>query len=302
MCGAVAASCQNSADPTTLAGRGVSGGEEHGTCALALLSPSDVVVVVDSLVTYVDLAGKVTKATGCKIAVPTPKVAVVAVGMADANIRSDHWNALASASELLKSGPEPTSIESLQNWSIKWSQTFIDHFRRTGTFPSERGIVSELLVATRIDGVPLVYRVTMSWDGSTYHMVFKPSDVRATPVGASSYFWGACRNFVQHIDDFTGQMIPRPAYLSFSENLKINELQMKKTESNTVAELSPLALSFEELFTTIDRRLEGDDRVMEGPYASATWADGESGWTVHANPECKLISPSPKVDSVPVRP
>ncbi len=128
--------------------------ESHGTCATVVLGKPGIAFVIDSKVTETSGGLLVGQHTGCKVLLPRPTILIAGIGVEDTTSNVGHWNSLDSASVALKDLPEVPTAAQIDHRGANWAQTLISHFRGGSETPPLVGVVSEVLLITKLESSP----------------------------------------------------------------------------------------------------------------------------------------------------
>jgi hypothetical protein len=196
---------------------------------------------------------------------------------------------LDEASVSLKKLPANPTVEQLNQWSMEWGASLVNHYREGGETPPSNGSVSEVLLMTRVGNEFYLNRAGVEWDGFRFVRTTKEGELdKAHPQVEYS---GLCRQFTNHTDR-EGNRIPARDRTP-GEERRLNRYGERKNEAKTVDDLMYAATGLEAVLTDIDARLEPEHPVIAPPYATAEWADGDSGWTTQFNAECESNAAKP---------
>ena len=272
---------------------------QHGTCAVAAFGAPGMAFIVDSRVTLMRGDEVKDQFPGCKVRLARPTILVAGTGLADTTGRAGHWNSLDSAASALKALPDTPTADDIDVWGLNWARSLAAHFAQETEKP-QLGVVSEVLLLTRIDGRPWFSRMTVLWDGAN----FIPENHGGPMDGPNLQYSGLCRKFVRHRDTYEN-LLPRN-YGNNQEAERMDYWGSKKDDAKTVGDLAFVARELELMSTSIDERYEHERAVIAGPYATAEWANGAEGWTVAFNEECHpqnvpLVSAPGSIGNLPAR-
>jgi hypothetical protein len=233
---------------------------------------------------------------GCKVALVRPNLLVAATGEEDSVYNQDHWNALEQAKQAIKTLPENPTNQQLEGWGKQWAQTLWTHYRQSGMVPGYVGVVSQLVVMTKIDGHVNVVKPTVSWNGSRFEAGSFASSVLPT---ALTQYSGLCEKFVTTHDESGAH--PREIQITADELSVLDAIGRDRSKAQTMDQLSDVAMRNELEFTAIDERFEGSHTVIAGPYATAEWDYASDSWKTDFNSKC-LASSAPNTkpeESIP---
>jgi hypothetical protein len=233
---------------------------------------------------------------GCKVALVRPNLLVAATGEEDSVYNQDHWNALEQAKQAIKTLPENPTSQQLEGRGKQWAQTLWTHYRQSGMVPGYVGVVSQLVVMTKIDGHVNVVKPTVSWNGSRFEAGSFASSVLPT---ALTQYSGLCEKFVTTHDESGAH--PREIQITADELSVLDAIGRDRSKAQTMDQLSDVAMRNELEFTAIDERFEGSHTVIAGPYATAEWDYASDSWKTDFNSKC-LASSAPNTkqeESIP---
>jgi hypothetical protein len=141
-----------------------------------------------------------------------------------------------------------------------------------------------MLLVTKVNGRPYFRRTTIEWDGVQFTGTIEGQVINKTDTDVE--YSGACRAFMNHTES-GGKYFPATVQHTVAEQIRIDEIGTRKQAAKTVKELADAAWSYEIVLNDIDVDYEKDHAVIAPPYAFAEWDEGNAGWTVRLNPECK---------------
>jgi hypothetical protein len=266
-----------------------------GTCATAALAPSGATAfIIDSRITWLDPNGAIaSQSESCKVRLPRPTILIAGVGISYASNVTGRWYTLDEATRALVNLPEHPSERDLDLWGAAWGTTLLRHYRLANEKPPGPGEVAEMLLVTKVNGVPYYRRTTVIWDGQKFELSIAGQQIDKSDL----YFEysGKCRDFVNHDNGEGG--LTESKYRTPSEHDEMNEIAYKAREGATAHDLAIGILGLEQILTRIDERLEGDKAVIAPPYATAEWEKDADGWTTHFNPACTPNKSSSKAST-----
>jgi len=258
---------------------------ERGTCATSIFTATRMAFVIDSRLSMYSGGEFRGHKEGCKVILLRPTILVAATGVEDSQHDSrsvSHWNALDQVKSAMGTLPENPTREQLRDWAFKWGHTLFLHYAQLDFRPPYTGVVTQLLVMTKVDGQSFVYKSSVIWDGE--HFKYQ-NDYPEVTEQASNQYSGVCRQFVNthDVDGFR----PREVPITDEELAKLNAIGEDRLKAHTIDQLSDVAMRNELEFTEIDERVEGIERASIGaPYATATWDADTSSWKTDFNSAC----------------
>jgi hypothetical protein len=256
--------------------------KEYGTCAVTAFTDSRIAFVIDSRITQTSGNRFVGQVEGCKVALVRPSILIAATGIEDAQLGPNHWNALVEAKKSLSAMPENPTRSQLFAWGLLWATTLTKHYQESGYVPDHVGVLSQLLLLTKVDGESFIFRATTSWDGRFFSWGREQFGVSADATKAYS---GLCKSFVNS-NAASGPRIAHSTSVTPEEYATLNRIGDDGRQARTIIELEALAMKFEKEFTAIDQRIEGDYAVIGKPYATAEWDRDSESWKTDFNPAC----------------
>jgi hypothetical protein len=264
----------------------------HGTCAIAIATKDDVVLVVDSRLT---LASSITNSCtapkipdGCKASLVRKDVLVAVTGVYNDPKDGVNWKVADATNALIRELPPIITREDVRTFEEKWFRSLIYHYEGAqNRLPSNvkfpTGVsISTILFVTRIDNVPFVRKITISWDG--YQFVLDSSELGITAHPGNEYA-GSCHDNVGTHSRVGRYMAPfdppNPAY-------KFEMLMLGDREyilAHSVKDFVDIAKGYEEVLAKVEN---SKNKCFIGPpYDVATWAKGEAGWTTNFKVRCR---------------
>lgn len=261
--------------------------EEHGTCAIAAMGKDGLVFAVDSLQTLTKEGMWSSNRKSCKVHTPRPDVLVVAVGLASQSFGAgfESWDSLGEAFDLVNKMPKVVTFANLSNLSVSWRNSYSTLVRKYNSFPPE-GLVAELFIITRVNGVPMIQRSSLVRQGKHFHVLNSYiSFTNFTGPGAHVFFSGLCRQMITKTDEY-GHSQPPTFPLSQTDQIQIDAAWSMVHHAQESGALSEALIQFEKTFTAVDQRQEGPHAAIGEPYAWARFDLAKSYWETHFNDEC----------------
>ncbi len=256
---------------------------EHGTCAIALATKSDVAIIVDSRLTRVGSTQSCIEdhPEGCKAVLVRKDILLAVTGVFNDPVNGVDWKVSDETKKLLLKLPETLERSDLDDFMKAWFRVLVAHYRQKTTLgldPDRE--VSTLLIATRIHGVPLIYKDTIFINGEHWFQAM------ARSLSVEDYpellYAGSCHDNVNSYPDGTYMPAPDPPNTLYKWELQ--ELGQRKMVARTVRDFVPILREYEQLFEKIG---QSKSKCWIGPpYDIATWAKGETGWKIDFKASC----------------
>lgn len=258
-------------------------GSQHGTCAIVLATKTDVAVAVDSKLTRFGTqpSCEQNNRPGCKAVLVRKDVLLVVTGLFNDSDGLNDWVVSQETEKLLTKLPKTVTMDAMSQFSEEWFTVLNWHYRGMKPPHPNNTVISTLLVISRINGVPYIYRF----------------DVHAGPAGLLEglgeflfvadkpglMYAGSCRD---NIGKYTDEVY-LPPFDPPGENFQreLTELGSRKNHLTTASEFATVLREYEDIF----QRIEDSKRrcVIGPPIDVATWGKGEDGWTTDFKVSCR---------------
>jgi hypothetical protein len=273
----------------------------HGTCAVLLATPKNVVMAIDSYLTPISSADpcSIKHTNKCKLVLAKPNVLIAVTGVFNETVAMGAWDSRARVRQIFSELPENPSILDLLAKGKAWF-TEISNFYN-GTNPTARlktmkmgEPLSEILVATRINGTPETLRVSVYWANNEVGFAYQMSSkLQIRKFGATSQFSGSCRDNIVKAGEVKEAEIPK----EFSKQ-ELSELRHEQNLASSIANLMTLATEYETVLSRVSS--EQNKCYVGGPVELAQFPEDSSGW-ISTSTECGdehwINSPEKKTNS-----
>lgn len=273
----------------------------HGTCLVAVMDLHNIVMVADSKLTNVNSlnpcnAKKLDPA--CKAVLARKDVVVAVAGLYKTFDQGRPWVVTDEATKLTMSLPNELTKEDIDKFSQSWGKQFSDFLFKKQSHDrqpigSPGAVLGEILVATRIKGDPYIAKVQIELAPNGKDIYARETEGSGPDMESIEdsrvTFAGSCHDFI----NAAGQTADPPAP---EDEKALAEVRSKRWSAHSIAEMTQLAIDYQKVLGSIDRHKR---RCYQGgPFDSATWAEGENGWTTNFKASC----PPRTHRDVPARP
>jgi hypothetical protein len=266
---------------------------QHGTCAIALATQDNMAVIVDSKLTRLGSNNSCVEknAPGCKAILVRKDVMLIVTGIFNDPTNGSDWKVGDETKKLLSYLPPKITMASMDDFNTKWFTVLTGHYRRKQNLSLNPGAtVSTLLVITRIDGLPYVYKENI-WFNADGRFQEEGTFLRVSRFPTLMYA-GSCRDNVGTNPLGMHHLAADPPNRLYQWEL--DEIGQRKEAARSVEEFGPLLREYEVLFEKIG---DSENKCWIGPpYDVATWAKGAEGWSTNFKANCRpkqsSVSPS----------
>lgn len=254
---------------------------QHGTCAIALATESNVALIVDSKLTLIGglQPCAASHAPGCKAVLVRKDVLLAVTGIYDDRMNGVYWKVSDETQKLLRELPNKLEKSDLDVFGNRWFEAFVRHYAsRISSFETGREL-STLLIATRVHGVPYLVKTTITLENGRLKETEDELFISSTP---SLFYAGSCRDHVNtHMMGFFASAPDPP---NAAEAFELKEIGDRKRVAVSSEQFVSVLQDFEKLFTKIEER---ENKCWIGPpYDVATWSGGDDGWKTNFKVDC----------------
>ena len=260
----------------------------HGTCALVVANLDNIVLVVDSRLTFSNSTNSCVEKhpIACKASLVRKDILLAVTGVFNDPVNGVDWRVKDETVSLLKKLPPSIAATDIDSFTVNWFDNVVKHYEPRGQVLDapkvnlRRGEVSSLLIATRIDGIPHVWKVTIFWDGQLFS--YKTTYLAVTKF-PQNYYAGSCHDNVSSRP--LGIYVPAPDPPNAFYHFEMQILGDKERAAQSVDDFVAVAKELEIVLAKVG---ETKDKCYIGPpYDIATWAKGDTGWSTNFKAMCQ---------------
>jgi hypothetical protein len=262
---------------------------EHGTCAIALATNENMALIVDSRLTR---AGSMQSCTerhpeGCKAILVRKDILLAVTGIFNDPVGGINWKVGDETKRLLLKLPKQLETKDLDTFLVAWFDVLVAHFDKKVNLGLDKGReVSTLLIATRIHGVPYIYKASIYLN--TEGLFRYEGRYLIVDEYPQLFYAGSCHDNINSHP--LGGYVPAPDPPNTLYKWELEEIGQRKMTSRTVSEFVPILSDYEKLFEKIG---ESKNKCWIGPpYDVATWAKGGTSWTTNFKVKCRSTLPA----------